>query len=136
MSLIALIPVLGQVLDKIFPDKEAADAAKLKLLEMQQSGELAKLESVTELAKGQLEVNKAEASSDGPYKGGWRPAIGYVCATALAYNYVVYPILVFIMSYAMPDVDVPQVNIDENLWELITGMLGLGVMRTWEKIKK
>lgn len=136
MSLIALIPVLGQVLDKIFPDKEAADAAKLKLLEMQQSGELAKLESVTELAKGQLEVNKAEASSDGPYKGGWRPAIGYVCATALAYNYVVYPILVFIMSYAMPGVAVPQVNIDENLWELITGMLGLGAMRTWEKLRK
>lgn len=136
MSLLALIPVLGQVLDKIFPDKEAADAAKLKLIELSQSGELAKLESVTELAKGQLEVNKAEASSDGAYKGGWRPAIGYVCATALAYNYVVYPILVFIMTYTMPGIEVPQVNIDENLWELITGMLGLGAMRTWEKIKK
>jgi hypothetical protein len=136
MSIVALIPVLSQVLDKIFPDKEAADAAKLKLLDMQQSGELAKLESITELAKGQLEINKAEASSDGHYKGGWRPAIGYVCATALAYNYVAYPILVFIMSYAMPYMDVPKVNIDDNLWELITGMLGLGAMRTWEKIKK
>ena len=136
MSILALIPVLGQVLDKLFPDKDAADAAKLKLIELTQSGELAKLESVTELAKGQLEVNKAEASSDGAYKGGWRPAIGYVCATALAYNYVVYPILVFTMSYAMPDIEVPQVNVDENLWELITGMLGLGAMRTWEKLRK
>lgn len=136
MTPFAFLPLVGDILDKIFPDKTAAEAAKVRLLELTQSGELAKLESSIELAKGQLEVNKAEAVSDGLYKGGWRPAIGYVCATALAYNYVVYPILVFIMSYAMPEVEVPQVNIDENLWELITGMLGLGAMRTWEKIKR
>lgn len=136
MSILALIPVVSQVLDKIFPDKDAADAAKLKLLEMQQTGELAGLSAAVELAKAQTEVNKTEAGSDGIYKGGWRPLIGYVCATALAYNYVVYPLLVFILAYAMPDVKVPESVIDDNLWELIMGMLGLGAMRSWEKSRK
>lgn len=136
MSILALIPVLSQVLDKVFPDKEAADAAKLKLLEMQQTGELAGLSAAVELAKAQTEVNKAEAGSDGAYKGGWRPAIGYVCAIALAYNYVLYPLLVFILAYTMPEVKVPASVIDDNLWELIMGMLGLGAMRSWEKSRK
>lgn len=136
MSILALIPVLSQVLDKVFPDKEAADAAKLKLLEMQQTGELAGLSAAVELAKAQAEVNKTEAGSDGVYKGGWRPAIGYVCAIALAYNYVLYPLLVFILAYTMPEVKVPASVIDDNLWELIMGMLGLGAMRSWEKSRK
>ena len=136
MSILALIPVLSQVLDKVFPDKEAADAAKLKLLEMQQTGELAGLSAAVELAKVQTEVNKTEAGSDGAYKGGWRPAIGYVCAIALAYNYVLYPLLVFILAYTMPEVKVPASVIDDNLWELIMGMLGLGAMRSWEKSRK
>lgn len=136
MSILALIPVLSQVLDKVFPDKEAADAAKLKLLEMQQTGELAGLSAAVELAKAQTEVNKTEAGSDGTYKGGWRPAIGYVCAIALAYNYVLYPLLAFILAYTMPEVEVPASVVDDNLWELIMGMLGLGAMRSWEKSRK
>lgn len=136
MSILALIPIVSQVLDKIFPDKDAADAAKLKLLEMQQTGELASLSAAVELAKAQTEVNKVEAGSDGAYKGGWRPAIGYVCAIALAYNYVLYPLMVFILAYTIPDVKVPESVIDDNLWELIMGMLGLGAMRSWEKTKR
>lgn len=136
MAPLAFLPLVGDILDKMFPDKTAAEAAKVRLMELAQNGELANLNANVTLATGQLEVNKVEANSEGWYKGGWRPAIGYVCATALAYNYVLYPILVFIMSYAMPGVTVPEVSVDENLWELITGMLGLGVMRTWEKIKR
>lgn len=136
MSIAALIPVIGSVLDKIFPDKEAADAAKLKLFELQQQGDLAELAASADIAKAQSEVNKAEAQSDGIYKGGWRPAIGYVCASALAYSYIIYPLLVFVMAYCQPSVTPPPPMMDDNLWELVVGILGLGAARSWEKRKK
>lgn len=136
MSMLQLIPLLGTVLDKIFPDKEAADAAKLKLFELQQQGDLAELAAYTDLAKAQSSVNQAEATSEGMYKGGWRPAIGYVCAAALAYHYIVYPILVFAMLYIDPNIKVPASVMDDSMWELMFGMLGLGAMRSWEKKKK
>ncbi|MGL4756189.1 MAG: holin family protein [Aeromonadaceae bacterium] len=136
MSIAALIPILGTVLDKIFPDKEAADAAKLRLFELQQQGDLAEINASTEIAKAQAEVNKAEAQSDGAFKGGWRPAIGYVCAAAMCYSYIIYPLLVFVMAYCKPGVTPPQPVMDDYMWELVSGMLGLGAMRSWEKRKK
>lgn len=136
MSIAALIPIIGTVLDKIFPDKTAADAAKLRLFELQQQGDLAELNSSTEIAKAQAEVNKAEAQSDGAFKGGWRPAIGYVCAAAMCYSYIIYPMLVFVMAYCKPGVTPPPSVMDESMWELVFGMLGLGAMRSWEKRKK
>lgn len=136
MSIAALIPIVGTVLDKIFPDKEAANAAKLKFFELQQQGELQELSAYTELSKAQTEVNKAEAQSDGIYKGGWRPAIGYVCAVALAYQYIIYPLLVFVMHYAFPGMNPPPPMVDDTMWELVFGILGLGAMRSWDKRKK
>lgn len=136
MSIAALIPIIGTVLDKIFPDKDAADAAKLRLFELQQQGELAELNASTDIAKAQAEVNKAEAQSDGAFKGGWRPAIGYVCAAAMCYSYIIYPVLVFSMAYWRPDIKPPPPVMDEYMWELVSGMLGLGAMRSWEKRKK
>jgi hypothetical protein len=136
MSLIAALPIIGDILDKIFPDKTAAEAAKVKLMELAQSGELAKLNADVTLASGQLEVNKVEASSDGVYKGGWRPAIGYICAIALFYNYIGYPIAVFYVTLNHPGMEIPGSPVDDNMWELLLGMLGLGGLRTWEKVKK
>ena len=136
MSIAALIPIIGTVLDKIFPDKGAADAAKLRLFELQQQGDLAELDASTEIAKAQAEVNKAEAQSEGAFKGGWRPAIGYVCAAAMCYSYIIYPLLVFVMAYCKPGVIPPPPVMDESMWELVFGMLGLGAMRSWEKRKK
>lgn len=66
MSLISFIPVLGKVIDKIFPDKEAASAAKLRLLELQQSGELKELET-------SASIIRAEANGDGMIQRNWRP---------------------------------------------------------------
>jgi hypothetical protein len=58
-----LIPLIGTLLDKVFPDPKAADEAKLKLMEMAQNGELAQLNADLQLATGQIEVNKTEAAS-------------------------------------------------------------------------
>lgn len=129
----ALIPVLGDLLDKLIPDKEAAAAAKLKMLELEQTNQLKELETLADLSKAQMAVNQAEASSEGNYKGGWRPAIGYVLAFCLGYNYIVNPLLMWACAVWYPDVTPPQLDLDDNMWELMFGMLGLAGWRSWDK---
>ena len=58
-----LLEIGSKVIDRVFPSPEAAAAAKLELLKMQQTGELAQLAAETDLAKGQLAINQAEAQS-------------------------------------------------------------------------
>jgi len=129
----AFIPLIGTVLDKVLPDKKASEEAKLKLAEMAQQGQLAELNALTELAKGQLQVNTAEAASDGWYKGGWRPAIGYVLACCLAYQFMLNPVLVWGCAIWAPDISPPVLGLDDNLWELMFGMLGMAGWRTMDK---
>jgi roadblock/LC7 domain-containing protein len=130
----ALIPLLGTIIDKAVPDPQAAADAKLKALEMAQKGELAVLDADLRLALGQLEVNKAEATTD-MFRGGWRPAVGWTCVAGLAYNFVVQPLLpwtVAVFGGAVPPL--PEID-NETLLVLLTGMLGLGGMRSWEKAR-
>ena len=54
----------------------------------------------------QIEVNKAEAASGSLFKGGWRPAVGWICAIAFGYHFVLQPLLIFILSVfkiSLPD---------------------------------
>lgn len=126
-----LITAGTKIIERLFPDPEQADKAKLELFKMQQNGELAALASETELAKGQLEINKAEAQA-GPFRGGWRPFIGWVCGAGLAYNFVARPLLTFVLEYHGVAATLPALDLSE-LMPLILGMLGLGGMRSWEK---
>lgn len=126
--LTALLDIGGKVLDKFIPDPGARDAAKLAMFQAQQSGELQILANETALAKGQIDVNIEEAKSPSLFVSGWRPFIGWICGSGLAYQFLVYPILV---AY------VPKiVQLDMGtLLTLLGGMLGLGVMRTKEKLE-
>ncbi len=134
MSLLALLPLVGQIVDKIIPDPQAATDAKLKALEMAQRGELAALDADVRLAVGQLEVNKAEASTDA-FRGGWRPACGWVCAFGLAYSFVLRPLLPWVAGLFGAQVQpLPPIDTD-TLMVLLTGMLGLGGLRTFERVK-
>lgn len=117
----------GKLLDKIFPDPQKAQEAKIELFKLQQSGELAKLAADTDLAKGQLEVNKVEAASSSLFVSGWRPFIGWICGTGLGYQFLVYPILVAFQPHIV------QLDLS-TLLTLVAGMLGLGALRTQEKI--
>ena len=130
----ALIPVLGTIFDKIIPDPQQAAEAKLRAMELAQRGELAVLDADMRLALGQLEVNKAEATTD-LFRGGWRPATGWVCVFGLAYQFLAQPLLPWVaavLGFTVP----PLPTIDnETLMVLLTGMLGLGGLRSWEKAK-
>lgn len=135
MGILAFLPLIGNILDKVLPDKSTSEQAKLKLAEMAQQGNLAELTTMAELAKAQTDINIAEANSDGKFKGGWRPMIGYVCAASLAYNYIGYPMLLWATTIWWPGHQIPPSPVDDHMWELIMGMLGLGFARSWEKKK-
>ena len=130
----ALAAMLPGLLDKIIPDPAAAADAKLKAIELAQRGELAALDADLRLMLAQADINKAEASTD-LFRGGWRPACGWVCAAGLAYTFLLRPVLPWLASLAGADVQaMPEIDTD-TLMVLLTGMLGLGGLRTVERIK-
>ena len=130
----ALAAMLPGLLDKIIPDPSAAAEAKLKALELAQRGDLAALDADLRLMLAQADINKAEASTD-LFRGGWRPACGWVCAAGLAYTFLLRPVLPWLASLAGADVQaMPEIDTD-TLMVLLTGMLGLGGLRTVERIK-
>jgi len=120
MGLLAALPMIGKVLDKIIPDKNARASAQEALEAADQKGEL-------DLLLGQLEVNKVEAAHKSLFVAGWRPFIGWVCGVGLLYNVILSPFLD--IWFVMPKVDPAM------LYPVLMGMLGLGGMRSFEKTK-
>lgn len=122
-----LIPVLGPILEtvlkRVIPDPEARNKAIAELYTSLQSSDLA-----------QMEVNKAEAQSGSLFVGGWRPSIGWVCSIALFYQFVFSPLAVWVGFLVGHPIPKPPA-LDENLWQLLTGMLGMGALRTFEKLR-
>ena len=103
------------VINKIWPDKTEAEKAQLA--------------AAVALVQGQLDINKTEAASGNVFVAGWRPAIGWVCALAMLWQYIVRPMIVLFK----PTLVLP--GMDDTLWQLMFAMLGLGGLRTFEKAK-
>jgi hypothetical protein len=120
-------PVTG-ILDKFIEDKDAKNKMAHEIATMAER-------HAQEVAKGQMEVNKAEAQSGSVFKGGWRPFIGWTCGAAFAYHFIIQPFLIFAITVfgldlpALPDFDMSA------LMPVLLGMLGLGGMRSFEKSK-
>ena len=120
-------PVTG-LLDKFIEDKDQKAALAHDIATMSQK-------HAQELALSQIEVNKAEAQSGSLFKGGWRPAVGWVCAIAFAYHFVLKDLIIF--GCAMAGVAIPDLPSFEmgTLLTVLGGMLGIGGLRTYEKQK-
>lgn len=130
---LALLPVVGKLLDKVIPDADAANKAKAKLAEMAHDENIIKQDADLQLALAQLAINQEEAKA-GPYRGGWRPFIGWVCGAAFAYNFVALPLLTWLATLA--SISVPPSAFDLTvMMPVLLGMLGLGGMRSFEKSK-
>lgn len=123
MILPVLGPILETVLKRVIPDPEARNKAIAELYASLQTSDLA-----------QMEVNKAEAQSGSLFVGGWRPSIGWVCSIALFYQFVFSPIAVWIGFLVGHPIPKPP-TLDEHLWELMFGMMGMGALRSFEKLK-
>ena len=129
-----LAELVKGAINRIWPDPAMQAEANLKLALMVQNGELAQLAADTDLAKGQLEVNKVEAAHSSLLVSGWRPAIGWTCAAAFAYKFVLAPAGAFAMAATGNPIDLPVLDFTE-MSTILLGMLGLGGMRTLEKVK-
>lgn len=122
MSIIGLGEVAdfaGKIADKIWPDASQAqkDALAFQLAQMQ----------------GQMGVNQAEANNPNMFVAGWRPFIGWVCGAGLAFQFLVRPLATWGAQLAGHPVVMPELDMG-TLVTLLLGMLGLGGMRTAEKL--
>jgi hypothetical protein len=134
MSFIALIPAISALLDKLIPDPLARENAKLELLKAEHESDLETLRLALSADQAQAEINKTEAASSEIFIAGWRPFIGWVCGVAFAYHFIVQPLLAFAINNAGGEARLPAFDMDA-LFTVLMGMLGLGGLRTLEKIK-
>lgn len=123
----AALDLGNTLITRIFPDPAQAANAKLELIKLQQSGELASMTA-------QTDINKEEAKSSSVFVSGWRPFVGWVCGSAFALHYLVIPIANFILIATGHKEVVLSFDI-QTLLTVLMGLLGLGGFRSYEKVK-
>lgn len=120
-------PVTG-LLDKFIVDKDQKNALAHEIATMSEK-------HAQQIALAQIEVNKAEAASGSIFKGGWRPAVGWTCAVAFAYHFIVKDVMIFAAALAGMEIpELPEFDMG-TLLTVLGGMLGIGGLRTYEKQK-
>ena len=135
----ALFDVGKSVIERIWPDpiRQAEEIRKLE--ELRQDGNLEKMKLGVQLLTGQMEINKIEAAHKSIFVAGWRPFIGWVGGFALAYQFIVHPLMLWTWQIAdamfdMPaGINPPVLGDTEALYTIILGMLGIGAMRSFDK---
>ena len=116
----AVADLASTVISRLWPDKTEQERAQLA--------------AALTIVQGQLDANKAEAASPSAFTSGWRPGVGWVCVAALACQYIARPLVQWggiVSGHPLPDLP----GIDDNLWQLMLGLLGLGGLRSYEKVK-
>ena len=121
------LKLVNGIVDRVIPDPAQAAAAKLAVAKLQQDGQLAELNAFTDAVKGQLAINLADANSKDKFQSRARPFIMWVCGLAFATQYVLGPL--FHQFYVIPALDMSV------MMPVLLGILGLGGMRTVEKMK-
>lgn len=116
----AVADLANTVVNKIWPDKSEQERAEIA--------------AAVALVQGQLEINKAEAGSSSLFVAGWRPSIGWVCSAACAWNWIGLPVAKAGLLLAGLKLELSPADLSEML-PVLMGMLGLGALRTVEKVK-
>lgn len=129
----AVTTVIGKVVDRVWPDPTVNAQIKADLAKAQIDATVKQALAETGLIQGQLDINKAEAANANVFVAGWRPAVGWVGAFALANKFIIAPYFTWIAALFHSTAAVPPTDITE-LVALIAGMLGFGYMRTTEKM--
>lgn len=116
-----IVGPITKLLDKVIPDKDERDRLAHEIATM--AGNQAH-----ELAKAQVDLNKQEAAHKSLFVAGWRPFVGWTCGSAMAFNYIGVPLL-GVFGIIVPVLDITT------MFPVLLGMLGLGGLRTAEKVK-
>lgn len=122
----ALIGPVTGLLDKFIPDADEKARIAHELATMSEK-------HAQELALANIKLNTVEAASSSLFKSGWRPCVGWVCAIAFAYHFIIKDLIVF--ACAVAGVDIPELP-EFDMGTLLTvlgGMLGIGGLRSYEK---
>lgn len=115
----AVADLAGTVINKIWPDKSDQEKQELAAAVM--------------VVQGQIATNQEEAKNPSIFVSGWRPFIGWVCGAACAWNWIGLKIALFIAAYLGHDLKLQPADISE-MMPVLLGMLGLGGLRTVEKL--
>ena len=124
----SLLEPATKLLDKVIEDKDQKNALAHEIATMAER-------HAQELAKGQLEVNKIEAAHKSLFVAGWRPFIGWICGVAMLANFLLIPMANFVLDLSGSTNTIPLIEL-ETMMPVLMGMLGLGAMRSFEKVKK
>lgn len=128
MSWAALIPAVTSLL---------GEAAELWNGDKKRQAELVleQLKNSQAQLMGQLEINKVEAAHSSVFVAGWRPFIGWSCGLGVLYSFFLRPVLAWALLMVEPGLPaLPELD-GEELAAMISGLLGLGGLRTWEKAR-
>ena len=118
-------PILEPLIARIPDPNERARA--------REAAESQMMAGLMAIVQGQLEINKQEAQHGSRFVAGWRPFVGWVCGTALGWNFILYPITQWgAFLFGVDLSGMPQLEMAE-LMTVLLGMLGLGGLRTYEK---
>lgn len=115
-----LVGPITDIINKVVPDKDQAAKLAHEVSTMAEN-------HAQQIALAQIEVNKTEAAA-GWFRGGWRPAVGWICAAGFGVNFLVSPLA------AGAGIVIPQADVG-TMMPVLTGLLGLGTLRTFEKVK-
>lgn len=128
---------IGSVIESV--GKVAGDLITTDKERMQLELESRKLDQAIDVA--QIGVNNTEARHASVFVAGWRPAIGWIGAAAMAYQFLLYPMLLWVWTYLQgtgwipKELTPPPVLDADQLWVILSGILGIAGMRSFEKTK-
>jgi hypothetical protein len=114
------IDFANTIVSRIWPDKTAKEQQQLS--------------AVLAMVQGQMAINQAEASNASTFVAGWRPFIGWVCGLACAWNWMGLPVAKVVLDYLGHPIAMSPADLSE-MMPVLMGMLGLGGLRTFEKVQ-
>lgn len=126
--------LIDTVVKRMWPDPAQQAQARLQLLDMQQKGELAQLDAELKTTLAQIQVNDDEARSESLFKSGWRPFIGWTCGVSCAWNWLGISVVKFLCSLDHLAINIAPADVSQ-MWPLLAGLLGIGTLRTVEKLQ-
>lgn len=145
VTISGLFSVGKSLIERLWPDPAKQAEEMRKLQELEQEGDLARLNAHVQLMVAQLKINEAEAAHKSIFVAGWRPFIGWVGGCSLAWQFLCYPMLLWAWAIWAPEtcdaenvcmvLDPPPVFETGPLLAIVTAMLGIGGMRSFDKTR-
>ncbi|HFE31996.1 MAG TPA: hypothetical protein ENJ17_01660 [Gammaproteobacteria bacterium] len=127
-----VVKSMGDTLDTLFVSDEERLEAELETMKARRNFDDLEKKLLAEQNIAQMAANRREAKGNW-FQAGWRPAIGWIGVAALAYQFIIYPLLLWTLddiSKAPPQMDASM------MFTIVTGMLGIAGMRSFDKLKK